>query len=270
MNIPQSDDKQSDQPFAAELAFCREMAKQAGAIIKDEFSRSQSVSIKADNSPVTLIDTKINTMVADAVQQTFPDDRFDGEEGGGGSVAAERVWICDPIDGTTSFLLRVPASMFMLGLFVQGVEQVAVAYNPMTEEMFEAVKGGGACKNGQALHVSKEAAASHAIIVVDSKVYQESTEAIAVLESLGYQVVGVSGSGTKVMKVAEGLAAGMFRTNGDYHDIGVGALIAEEAGAVVSSLQNNQLLGNDFKIYDGYIIANAATHADIKGAVHKQ
>jgi myo-inositol-1(or 4)-monophosphatase len=250
--------------YAKELAFAKQLASRAGAIIKDEFYRQHTVTMKANDNPVTVIDAKINELVGTCVEEEFPGDRFDGEEGSAGDSSSKRIWVCDPLDGTKSFLLSVPSSMFMLGLFVDGVEQLAVAYNPITDELYEAAQHKGAYKNGTRLQVSETDASDRAFIVIDAKAYRESDKAIEALEKLGYQVTGVNGTGTKIMKVAEGLAAGTFRVRGGYHDVGVGALIAEEAGAITSSLDGNSLLDNELKIYNGFIIANPLAHADIK------
>ena len=255
--------------YAEELTFARELAAQAGKIIKGAFNNRHVVTMKADDSPVTAVDREINDLVSNSIRQKFPADAFDGEEGSSGEMSAHRVWVCDPVDGTVPFLLGMPACMFMLGLFVDGEAQLAVAFNPLADELYEAVRGGGAHKNGQPIHIGDYSGEDHAIIVVDSKAYRESPKVIDALETLGYQVAGANGTGVKVMKVAEGIAAGMFREVGDHHDIGVGALIAEEAGAKVGSLHGDRLLDDRLQLHDGFIIAGQKVFADIQAAVQR-
>jgi len=249
--------------YSKELAFAKKLAQEAGKIIKAEFYEQHDGDMKHDDSPVTVIDKKINELVLKGIESEFSGDAFDGEEGKGGDQSSNRVWICDPIDGTISFMLSIPACMFVLGLRVDGVWQVAVAYNPITEELYEALLGKGAYKNGKLIKVSVASSADRSFIVIDAKAYRESPEIVAHLESDGYQVSGINGSGAKVMKVAEGLAAGIFRDNGDYHDIGVCSLIASEAGAKVSSLTGGKFMSNSIELEDGFIIANPVAHADI-------
>mgnify|MGYP002229407329 FL=1 len=55
-----------------------------------------------------------------------------------------RYWILDPIDGTQNFIRHFDMSAVSLAYYAQGLLQTAVVYNPFTDELFHAVRGGGA------------------------------------------------------------------------------------------------------------------------------
>ena len=242
------------------LEFAKSLASQAGKIIKSGLSEIQTIEIKSDNSPVTKYDKQVNELVASAIKRRFPDHSFIGEEGSFGPLSAKYVWICDPIDGTNSFMLGMPSCLFVLGLFKEGQQQLAICYNPSTQELYEATSGSGALLNNRPIKVNEQTAADNGIIVIDAKAYSEIPELLNKLEGKGYQVVAVNTSAAKMMLVAHGRAVGQLRTNGAVHDIGVAALIVQEAGGVVTDMDGGPLLDENYALNNGFIAGNRYFH----------
>lgn len=71
-----------------------------------------------------------------------------------------RYWILDPIDGTQNFIRHFDMSAVSLAYYAQGLLQTAVVYNPFTDELFHAVRGGGAFLNDKPIHVTGNSALS--------------------------------------------------------------------------------------------------------------
>ena len=67
-----------------------------------------------------------------------------------------RLWIIDPLDGTSAFLFRADASApsVMIALLVDGVTEVAMVYQPMIQQWTYAVRGSGAFVNGVKVSVT--------------------------------------------------------------------------------------------------------------------
>ncbi len=65
------------------------------------------------------------------------------------------LWSVDPIDGTSNFFNGLPYFAISVAFMEQGRGVLGVIYNPVTEEMFYATKGGGAFLNGIALPIKK-------------------------------------------------------------------------------------------------------------------
>lgn len=63
-------------------------------------------------------------------------------------------WIIDPIDGTTNFVHGLPIIGISVGLAINKEVVVGVVYNPVINQQFSAVKGGGAFLNGKSIHTS--------------------------------------------------------------------------------------------------------------------
>ncbi|MDN7846955.1 histidinol-phosphatase [Burkholderia multivorans] len=82
----------------------------------DFFRKSLTVDSKADDSPVTIADRAIETLVCERLTATFPDHGIYGEELGSRDRHAEYVWVIDPIDGTRSFISGFPTWGTLLAL----------------------------------------------------------------------------------------------------------------------------------------------------------
>ena len=89
-------------PTAISLA--QQMADEARAIIRQYFRTRPEVDAKADQSPVTIADRKIELMMRQWIEKVFPEHGIKGEEFSHRNPDADWCWHLDPIDGTKSFL----------------------------------------------------------------------------------------------------------------------------------------------------------------------
>ncbi len=69
-------------------------------------------------------------------------------------LAARRVWIVDPIDGTRAYLAGHPDWSISAALVEDGRPVAAALFAPATDELFLAVKGRGATRNGAPIQAS--------------------------------------------------------------------------------------------------------------------
>ena len=101
----------------------------------------------------TIIDVENERIIVQGLQESFPTHKFIGEETTGtGDIPPltkeHPTWIIDPIDGTTNFVSGLPLTCVSIGLCVQGKPVLGVVYAPMTDELYVAVSGYGAYRNG--------------------------------------------------------------------------------------------------------------------------
>ena len=127
------------------LDFAKEIAKEAGNIMKKYFDRRDVSSYKGDRTIVTLADTEINSYLIEKVKEKFPGHCVDGEEEQFGE--SRYVWVCDPVDGTAMYARSIPVAVFSLALVVDGVSMLGVIYDPFTDNVYTAIKGKGAYQN---------------------------------------------------------------------------------------------------------------------------
>jgi len=123
------------------------------------------VESKPDRSPVTVADREVEDRLRTFLLATFPDIAFRGEESGaGGTEGARLSWLLDPIDGTRAFIRGLPTWSVLLALLEDGEPQIAVGYFPADDDLYVAVRGRGAQRDGRALKVSAVASLADATI----------------------------------------------------------------------------------------------------------
>lgn len=117
------------------------------------------VSTKSNSADLaTAIDVLNEDYIVREISRIFPAHRIIGEEStGSGTVLpvddpnGERTWIIDPIDGTTNFASGLPLCCVSVGMCVMGKPHMGVVYAPATDELYVAVRGRGAYRNGARL-----------------------------------------------------------------------------------------------------------------------
>jgi histidinol-phosphatase len=129
------------RPDDLPLAFAT--ADRAARLALTYFEAGVSATLKGDGTPVTEADRAVELLIRDALTTARPDDALLGEEYGevGGSA---RVWIIDPIDGTSFFSRRDPHWRVHLALQVAGTIEIAVVTAPALGRCWWATRGGGA------------------------------------------------------------------------------------------------------------------------------
>ena len=152
--------------FEHEMAIARGLADRAGEIAMGLFrGAGLEVRLKADLSMVTVADTSIEAMIREQLNVAFPDDRVVGEEGGGEAGVQGRVWIVDPIDGTSNFARGVPAWGTLIALQQDGEGVLGICDMPALGERYAAVRGEGATCNGRPIRVSEIAGIAQAHLI---------------------------------------------------------------------------------------------------------
>ncbi|MGG1659954.1 inositol monophosphatase family protein [Brevibacillus sp. NRS-1366] len=104
---------------------------------------------KADASPVTEIDQKVERQLREMIQQHCPDHGILGEEYGAEAIQSEFVWVIDPIDGTRQFITGVPVYGTLIALCHHGVPVLGVIDIPSVAERWIGVKGKQTTLNGR-------------------------------------------------------------------------------------------------------------------------
>lgn len=146
-----------------DIEHLKELAYRAGELALKLYGKV-AVEYKSDESVVTDADREIELLIRDEIKKRYPGHSFLGEEYGLQGDERNPIWACDPIDGTTNYIMNIPIWGVSLGLIEEGHPQMGVFYLPVLNEMFWAVRGEGAYCNGELL-----------ISVDGSKLHQEDT-----------------------------------------------------------------------------------------------
>ncbi|MGZ3445210.1 MAG: inositol monophosphatase family protein, partial [Myxococcaceae bacterium] len=84
------------------------VARVAGAVALRHYHRGVTVETKGDGTPVSVADREAEEAARRWLETHCPEDGILGEELGTTRPDARRRWILDPIDGTKTFVRRVP------------------------------------------------------------------------------------------------------------------------------------------------------------------
>jgi fructose-1,6-bisphosphatase/inositol monophosphatase family enzyme len=106
------------------------------------FESGVSTTLKADGTPVTEADRAVERLIRETLTAARPNDALLGEELGQ-LRESDRVWIIDPIDGTSFFSRRDPNWRVHIALQVAGIIEVAVVTAPALGRCWWATRGGG-------------------------------------------------------------------------------------------------------------------------------
>lgn len=86
------------------------------------------------------------------------------------------LWIVDPIDGTTNFVHGMPLSMPSVAAAYKGEVMCGVIYDPHRDELFTAIRGGGAFMNGKPIKVGEQDIIGDAVVAMGSPPAEESMQ----------------------------------------------------------------------------------------------
>lgn len=250
--------------YKKELAFAKKVAGEAGLIMQKYYRADQQVETKSDETPVTIAYKAVNQLVIDRVKAEFSDYGVLGEELSWQSDR-EKLWVCDPIDGTPAFIYHIPTSMFSLALVVNGVPQMAITFNALTGELYSAIKDKGAFRDNRSIHVSSRMWGKGTRLAGSSDGAVDGIASRAALKQIGIKVIVGYGAVFKGCLVSEGSLDGRVFIHKGAHDIAAIKLIIEEAGGKVTDLDGNEQRYD--RPINGAVMSNGLIHEQLLGLV---
>ncbi len=162
----------------------------------------------------------------------------------GGEMSA-RMWVIDPLDGTTNFLRGFPEVGVSIALVEDGVPRVGVVTAPLTGGEWSAIAGMGAFDAaGRRLDIHQSA--GRGVVATGfpfrrpenrSRYLLAMTAAMETFEDLRR----AGAASLDLAYAASGVWDGFFELNLSLWDIAAGSLLVREAGGVVSDWQGDEL-----------------------------
>jgi histidinol phosphatase-like enzyme (inositol monophosphatase family) len=150
-----------------------ELALLAGNFAMSHYGKDLTVDVKRDGSPVTIADRGAEERARAWIERRFPGDGILGEEFGDVRPDAKRRWIIDPIDGTKSFIRRVPLWGTLVAVTEGETVLAGCAYFPAVSETLVAGVGEGCFWNGIRCSVSSCATLENATVVTTDDLFAE-------------------------------------------------------------------------------------------------
>jgi myo-inositol-1(or 4)-monophosphatase len=247
-----------------------EIAKEAGARLREFFAEGVATEYKGDVDLVTVADRTVEKLIRERLGEAFPEHGMFGEEGTRERMDQEFRWYVDPLDGTTNFAHGFPQFCVSLGLEQRraglkpdedGTIVAAVIYDPLRDELFAAEPGHGATLNGKPLHVSKIVHLAESLVSTGfpSRKRHENPN-IHFYHEFTLRSHGVRRAGSAALDmayVAAGRLEAFWEFNLNSWDTAAGVLLVTEAGGRVSNftggpfrLESSEVLATNGGIHD--------------------
>lgn len=239
--------------FESELAVATAAARSAADFIRPHAGglEAEALRRKGVHDYVTFVDEGSQRIVLEALGRAFPGDRLVGEEGAGADLDldAGRVWIVDPLDGTTNFSHGVPPFAVSIGLRIEGAGAVGVVLDVSTGELFAAAHGRGLSApfrtglevDGAPAEVSATSRLDDALVAtgVPFRDYRYVDGYLDAFAAVLRQTRGIRRHGAAAVDLAwtaAGRFDGFFEAGLAPWDVAAGVVLVEAAGGAVSGL----------------------------------
>ena len=224
------------------LELAVDLASRASQLLVDDApERAADVTTKSSGTDmVTAVDRASEALIVGTLEKARPDDAVLGEEGSRREGTSGVRWIIDPLDGTTNYLYGFPVFSVSIAVEVDGEVAAGVVAHPALAELFSARRGQGARCNGRPIAVSGKDDLATALIGTGFAYDPiRRAEQARWLEGVLPSVRDVRRAGAASIDlcwVACGRLDGYYEASLEPWDIAAGALIAAEAGAIVSGI----------------------------------
>ncbi len=241
---------------------------EAGDISMKYFGMLEENDIEFKNpvNLVTKVDKEIEDFLRMELEKLYPDVRFFGEEGSYGDLASlDRVFIVDPLDGTTNYVHRHPFFSVSVAYRENGVTKYGVVYAPLLKTLYFAEKGGGCFCDGKQVHVSTTDTLIDSLIgtgfaCVRGRIKPDN---VAAFSRIIYKARGVRRIGSAAIDLAY-IADGRFDLFWEMFlypwDMAAGALLIEEAGGMVTDIdggpnweENHRIVASNGRIHEEFL-----------------
>jgi myo-inositol-1(or 4)-monophosphatase len=195
-----------------ELEIATRLAFRAGASLRRYQAGPMDVRYKANGEPVTAGDLDADAIIRAGLEAEFPADVVFSEETPDSPrrLSATRVWIVDPLDGTSNFVAGGDEYSVSIGLAVAGLPALGVVYAPAREQMFTGYPPVGVTLNGAPVKASDTADLDRARVSVSRKEWRRGLDNLAGK----LPMIPMASMAHKLARVAAGLDDAVFSAAG--------------------------------------------------------
>ena len=212
-----------------------QLAAEAGSLAL-RMRATAGARMKGPQDWVTDADTAVERFLSERLAALYPDDGFQGEEGGHARCGSLR-WVVDPIDGTANY--RHGGSRFCVSLacLEDRTPLIGVLVAPALREVFSARQGGGAWLNGARIRAADTTTLAQGIVEIGWSPRRPNSQFLALNERVLARGAVLRHGGSGALALAD-VAAGRLDAYVELHinlwDVAAGLVLLPEAGAVVS------------------------------------
>ncbi len=231
------------------LDIARDAAGAAAAVHRDRLGTvpPEAWSEKSTADFVTAVDHEAQDRILEVLARRAPGHDILAEESREEQTSngSDWLWIVDPLDGTTNYLHRYPAYAASVAVTHRGRPVAGVVIDSARNHVWHATAGGGAYRDGTAIHASRIDRLGRALIGTGFpfKATHVLPDYLRQFDQVLRHTAGIRRAGAAALDLCQ-LAAGQL--DGFWElwlapwDIAAGTLIAREAGARVTTLAGEE------------------------------
>ncbi len=257
------------------------IATAAGEYLLEERKRIAygDIDVKGQGDFVSRADHTSEEMIREALETLLPGSVVMGEEDSPDATSEGWRWIVDPLDGTTNYLQGLPIYAVSIALEDRttlkkgrtwGELKLGVTYLPRLDDMYTALAGGGAYKNGSPIRISPKEDLSRFTLATGFPFHshQHLDNYLAIFRDIFLQVGNIRRAGAACADlawVAEGVFDGFWEMGLKPWDMAAGLVLIREAGGVATDFWNGDPLDN------GWLVGgNRIAYEALRKVVQKQ
>lgn len=242
-------------------------ARAAAHIHQSGVGQDLNIDTKSNETDlVTRVDKESEARIREILLSSYPDHVVLGEEEGQQGDAPYR-WIVDPLDGTLNYAHGFPFYCVSIGLEIDGRLEVGVVLDSLRNELFTAVRGGGAFLNGAPVSVTQETELRRSMLATGFSYDPES--AVNNVEIMGRMlgrcrtVRRPGAAALDLAYVACGRIDGFWELKLNAWDVAAGVLLVSEAGGRVTGGN-----GEPYNVHEKVLVSsNGTIHESLLAAL---
>jgi myo-inositol-1(or 4)-monophosphatase len=250
--------------LAAEAAL-----RSAGSLVKEHYLAGATGIMTKDAAGdlVTETDYASESVLLEAIQSVFPYHRIRSEEAGDNGRESDWFWMVDPLDGTNNFAVGLPVVGISLTLCWRNEPVLGAIHEPLTDKMYVAVQGQGACCGGEAFIMPRPVQGRPLTLGwIQGHRVQKNEGARRLrhyLEDNAKRVMKLWAPTLQWSMLARGAIDGVVLFDSEGDDLYSGLLLVKEAGGVVMDFEGRSFYGMN---PEPYLIA---CHPDLRETLLK-
>ena len=247
---------------------------EAGERVREIYESDFEVSKKDDNSPITKADLESNKIIRAALEKTGIPILSEEDVDDKSRLNSDKIWIVDPLDGTTDFVNRTGEFTIMVGLVENHVPVMGLIYWPTKQKLYYAERGMGAfCSHSdtvdeciwEAISVRETQNLEDCLALVSR--HHLSDREKKILDHLKITHTASIGSSLKVMEISSGMADVYLTTTNKMKqwDTCASFCIISEAGGRITDVAGNELVYNTDIVNheNGLLVTNGFVHNEV-------
>ncbi len=217
----------------------RRAAIAGGAVVRRYFGRRVSAIEKRGSDLLTEVDLAAEETIVGLLRAAHPEFGVVSEEAGARESGSPYTWVVDPLDGTNNFVSGIPQVGVSIALLRGDEALIGVVYQPMTETLWWARRGGGAWRDGEAITATHAVEPRRAVVAWVQGYPVPIETAARYQRALQGRVKRLLTNWAPALDwclLADGRLDALISLDSEWEDQLAGTLIAREAGVLVTDL----------------------------------